>query len=185
MPFPVRPDPWVPKFDIKFIGPFVVTCKLLIERDQVEALAWAATEHSIDKVLKPFQHVLLARRQSDFWKNRVESYPAAVVAPVQSVAPTNTDGNYVDELNRIIVELAITGSDPDALTIDAMAYVAAVDQIWRAASVADMSWNLKPGHHTEVVNDVTSHDYPIISTDGPNAYIYTLGLTLTTEFKEG
>lgn len=181
MPFPVRPGPWVPKFDVSFIGPLLITAKSLIERDQAEALVWA----SPDKVLQPFQKVLIARRDQAFWKDRLKNYPAVVLAPVQTLAPASNDGIRVQEDNRIIAEVVLYGENPHELTIDSTNYVKAVDQMWRAASQEDLRWNLKVGHHTEIVVDCTEHNYPTIASDGPNAYMYTLELILTAEFQEG
>lgn len=181
MPFPAAPTVWAPKFDVSFIEPLMVTAKELIARDQVAALAWA----SPDKVLKPFQHVLLGRRDPTFFSDRLKSFPAAVIAPAQTRAPESVAGEYVDESNLIGVELVVFGSDPDALTIDVTRYAKAVDQIWRAASHADLTWNLKEGHYSQVTTDVTQHDYPVIAYDGPNAYLCTVGLQFTAELKEG
>jgi|SRR5215471_1467704 len=181
MGFPAAPAVWIPRFDASFIEPLVVTAQQLIIRDQAAALAWS----SPDRALPPFKKVLLARRDPVFWDDRVATYPAVVVAPLQSTPPTSDDGGTIEETHRLAVELAISGSDPEQLTIDATRYVRAVDMIWRSASYADLTWNMKPGHFTAVETDVLVHDYPTIASDGPNAYLYTLGLTLSAQFREG
>lgn len=180
MSFPVRGGAWVPKFDISFIEPLVVTAQELIVRDQVEALAWA----SPSLLLKPFQNVLYARREKAFYDSRVSAFPLIVLAPGSSRVTTDEDGNYISEEHQIACEVALAGSDADALTIQIVRYVKAVDMIWRTASPADMTWNLNLTHTMRPEQDVTEHGYQIIQEDGPNAYLHIAFLTLTANFIE-
>jgi hypothetical protein len=173
--FPTRSIPWVPRIQVAFIEPLVVTAKKLIERDQVEALAWA----SPDITLKPFQHILYSRREKGFFEARVSAYPLVIIAPGKTLPPFgNEERSIPEERNDLAVEIAIVGGDPDALTIQIMRYVKAVDMIWRSASVADLTWNLSSSHTTRFITDVTEHSYSVIAEDGPNAYFHTALLTL-------
>lgn len=182
--FPTRTEPWVPKFDAQFIEPLIVTMRELTWRDQDEALAWA----SPDRVLRRFAKtsVILARREKAFYVQRATVFPLLVIAPGQTTPPESKDGGYVaDELNQISVEICAWGKDADELTIDIMRYVKAADFIWRSASFADLTWNLKPNHFSKVETDVTLHQYSVIAEDGPNSYLHTASLNLTATFSEG
>ena len=171
---------WVPKYDISFIEPLLVTAKLLVERDQVQALAWA----SPDILLTPFAHRLYARREAKFYESRVSAFPLLILAPGSSKVALTDDGNYVGEEHQIAAEIALAGSDADALTIQIVRYVKAVDMIWRSASPADLMWNLTAAHTMRPETDVIEHGYNVIAEDGPNAYLHTASLTLTAKFIE-
>jgi hypothetical protein len=178
--FPTRSVAWVPKVDVSFIEPLIVTARKLVLRDQTEALVWA----SPDIPLKRFQHVLYARREKAFYESRVSAFPLLILAPGSSKVETDEDGNYISEEHQIAAEIALAGSDADALTIQIVRYVKAVDQMWRAATIADIMWNLSATHTMRPSTDVVEHGYNVIAEDGPNAYLHTASLTLVAEFIE-
>lgn len=181
MAFPTRATAWSPSIAAQFIEPLIVTAKNLVERDQAEALVWASS----DITLKPFQHILYARRDKTFYESRVSAFPLLVLSPGRTRPPFGEEERSIpDELNEIAAEIVIAGSDADNLTLQITRYVKAVDLIWRSASYADLTWNLVAGHTTKPVTDVVEHGYSVIAEDGPNSYLHTASLTLTAQFME-
>lgn len=188
--FPTRATAWAPQIDAAFIEPLLFSAKLLIERDQTEALAIVNAEAIAMGLptlpLPNFANVLFARRAPAFYDSRVSVFPLLILAPARTSPPFDAEGSFIPlEVNEIVAEAVIVGADADTLTHQIMRYARAVDLMWRSATVEDLSWNMKRGHFSAIVSDVTDHNYNVIAENGPNAYMHTASINLTATFSEG
>ena len=94
------------------------------------------------------------------WTGVVTNWPPAAVLPGKSEFDAEMTGASHSD-NSLRVKFGVEGGDPDQLTVDAMAYMAAIDAAIEAAGL--------PPNGARVF--VQSHDYgPLYGNNGSLAY---------------
>jgi hypothetical protein len=109
--------PWTPILPNADFGlPLISNLKAIVERDQTEALAWAAAKAPVISTLADFARVLECERISN-------KFPSLAIYPV-SDAPDFEDG--ITQVSVIGFEVEVTGRKPEELARELQKRVAAV-----------------------------------------------------------
>ncbi|MGE0131875.1 MAG: hypothetical protein AB7U82_27645 [Blastocatellales bacterium] len=122
---------WTPALpDVDFGLPLLENLVTVIERDQAEALAWAAAKPPVVASLASFARVLKCERVS-------RQFPSLAVYPVTDAPDFGDDGASVDSPCVFGFEVAVTGTKPEELAEELRKRVAAV-RMMAISSPADL-----------------------------------------------
>ena len=157
----------------QFIEPIVENLLAVIVRDFAQASALVTG----DEVLPAFAQSVKSRR-ADI------RYPFLGCYGVRTGLGGKDEDQAPDERHEIRIELALIGSDPEALTTLLYQYVRAVDWIVRNASNADMSENLSENGVTDPIWTIQAHDYSLIRQNANQQYLQQAQITVIVEVTE-
>lgn len=146
--------PWAPKIPAKGIEPIIDNIVTVIERDQAAALAW---RHG--SALPAFAQISKARRAD-------AKFPFCAVFARLSDLKQSEEERSIDQSHQIAIEVAVIGSDPDALAVTLHEYTDAVHQVVITASNADMTDGLEA---EDAIWDVTRKEYTFEVRDVGNS----------------
>jgi hypothetical protein len=139
---------WQPKLPAQFIRPLVRNLLAVIRRDEVDALAWAAAPET----LAPFAWLGIAEHVEP-------RYPYCLVLADGTDVEGDSDATGIQERHQLVVQLAVTGNDPDALADELFMRVNAVDSIIRQAAWPDLLEGVPWGGYGPTVLEAGRHNY--------------------------
>jgi hypothetical protein len=88
----------------------------------------------------------------------VQNWPALVLVAQETAFDANSDADLRTQTVRFLCALAITGTDPEWLSEDAMDYLRAVDIVLTSAPLADFYTPLSISHRTVPEGETTGLD---------------------------
>lgn len=164
---------WTPKFDAQFIEPLIDSLITVIKRDEFDALNWANGGADLP---------VFAMHQR---ARRVEmKYPFLAVLAVQSKIDQSEDDGKLTEHHEIVIEVALTGTDPNALSGLLFKYVRALDSIIRNMSFADLTAGMTNDGHGKVSWEVTDHSYTLARRLTNSQYLQVGQLKAVFDYSE-
>jgi hypothetical protein len=124
--------PWTPALpDVDFGLPLLENLKAVFERDQTEALAWAAAKTPAIASLENFARILKSERVS-------KSYPSLAIFPVGDAPELGAEAVSLDQHVVFGFEIEVVSRKPEALVEELRKRVAAVRMMVLSASRADI-----------------------------------------------
>jgi len=165
--------PFIASVTPQFIEPIIDNFLTVIARDF--ALASAAVTG--ESALPAFAQLAKSRRVD-------VRYPFVGCYGVRSTLGGREEDQAPDERHEIRIEIALIGSDPEALTGLLYKYVRAVDWIVRHASNADMSEDLSGNGASDPIWTISAHDYSLIRQNALQQYLQQAQITVLVEVTE-
>jgi hypothetical protein len=138
--------PWQSSSEARFVEPLIDNLIAVVKRDGEAALAWANGGAALPK----FAMHQRARRPNPL-------YPWLGVHAVRS--QPGEDEEHYEERHEVVLEIALKGNDPDALTDQIFKYVRAVHAVVVSASADDLT----AGYPDAALRrwSVEAHDYDL------------------------
>jgi hypothetical protein len=157
----------------QFIEPIIDNLLTVIARDFAEASVLVTGNGA----LTPFAQSCRSRRVD-------VRYPFLGCYPVRTGLVNQDEDQSANEKHEVKIELALVGSDSEALTSELLKYVRAVDWIVRHASEADMSENLSANGATDPIWTISAHEYTLIQRNALQQYLQQAQITVLVEVTE-
>lgn len=131
----------MPKYQAQFAKALVNQLIAILQRDQQAALDLVNAARPAGRALKPLAafHKELAP---------IQNWPALVLVAQEVAFDAASDADLRTESVRFLSALAITGTDPEWLSEDAMDYLRAVDIVLTSAPLSDFYAALPIAHVT-------------------------------------
>jgi hypothetical protein len=144
-----------PRYQAQFAKTLVNQLIAILQRDQQAALDLVNAARPAGRALKPF---------AAFHKEAapIQNWPALVLVAQQVAFDQTSDADLRTESVQFFCALALTGTDPEWLSEDAMDYLRAVDTMLTSAALSDFYAAL-PITHTTVPGGTTSPLDPAVS----------------------
>lgn len=130
-----------PRYQAQFAKTLVNQLIAIIQRDQQSALDLINASRPAGRALKPFKA---------FHKEAapIQNWPAVVLVAQQTTFEVDSDSDLRTESVSFFCALALTGTDPEWLSEDAMDYLRAVDTVLTSAPLSDFYAALPIAHTT-------------------------------------
>jgi len=140
-----------PRYQARFVKPLVNQLIAILQRDQQEALAIVNAARPAERALRPFAafHKELAP---------IQNWPAVVLVAQETTFESNSDADLRTQSVRFLCALAVTGTDPEWLSDDAMDYLRAVDMVLTSVPLGDFYLALPINHRTVPAGQTTGLD---------------------------
>lgn len=131
----------IPEYDAQFAKPLVNQLLAILQRDQQTALDLVNADRPAGRELKPF---------AAFHKEAapIQNWPALVLVVQQTSFDAASDSGLRTESVHFFCAFALTGTDPEWLSEDAMDYLRAVDIILTSVPLSDFYASLSISHVT-------------------------------------
>jgi hypothetical protein len=144
-----------PRYQAQFAKTVVNQLIAILQRDQQAALDLVNATRPAGRALKAF---------ATFYKEAapIQNWPALVLVAQQITFDDASDADLRTESVRFFCAMALTGTDPEWLSEDAMDYLRAVDMVLTSAPLSDFYAAL-PITHTTVPAGVTTPLDPAVS----------------------
>lgn len=155
---------WAAKIPFAGVEPIIENLIAIVERDQTEALAWANGGSGLDD----FEQISRARRAD-------AKYPYLAIFASDTDLRQGDEERSLDQAHRIVMEIVVIGSDPEALTGTLHKYTKAVHQMVISASVADITEDLEA---SDAIWDVTRKEYSFERREVANGKYQLISRTL-------
>lgn len=142
--------PWTPRFaNARMLGQLIENAIAIVERDQVEALAWAVGTET----LTAWEEIHRARR-TDL------RFPFLAIGGRNSQLNPLNEGDALGQIHEIVFEFADNDPDPDVLADRMQGYYRAIAMMIQSAAVDDWTADTGAtdaiwGEMTAAVNDIT------------------------------
>lgn len=157
---------------IKFV---VKNALRILERDIGGALAWIASQDSATALPVFAEYVNSPRRIYTL-------FPVAIVEPGESDL---AEEEALIEGHTLDVEIAVTGEDPQQLTLDLCDYIAAMDMVWRTVNPAEFVQDIPTDAQSTPIVRITNHAYGALAdSDDGTMYLRRARMTLLVGFTE-
>jgi hypothetical protein len=131
----------IPRYQAQFAKALVNQLIAIIQRDQQAALDIVNAARPAGRALKRF---------AAFHKEAapIQNWPALVLVAQQVAFDDASDADLRTESARFFCAMALTGTDPEWLSDDAMDYLRAVDMVLTSAPLSDFYAELPISHST-------------------------------------
>lgn len=144
-----------PTYNAQFAKPLVNQLLAILQRDQQAALNIVNAARPAGRVLAPF--VAFHKEAAP-----IQNWPALVLVAQQTGFDAASDEDLRTQTVRFFCALALTGTDPEWLSEDAMDYLRAVDIVLTSAPLSDFYVAL-PITHVTVPGGTTTPLDPTVS----------------------
>jgi hypothetical protein len=130
-----------PRYQAQFAKTLVNQLIAILQRDQQSALDAINAGRPAGRALKPF---------AGFHKEAapIQNWPALVLVAQQTTFDASSDADLRSQSVNFFCALALTGTDPEWLSEDAMDYLRAVDMVLTSAPLSDFYAALPIAHAT-------------------------------------
>ncbi len=144
-----------PRYQAQFAKTLVNQLIAILQRDQQAALDLINAGRPAGRALKPF---------AAFHKEAapIQNWPALVLVAQQTSFDGDADPDLRSETISFFCALALTGTDPEWLSEDAMDYLRAVDMVLTSAPFSDF-YTALPISHPTVPGGTTTPLDPAVS----------------------
>ncbi len=144
-----------PRYQAQFAKVLVNQLVAILQRDQQSALDLINAQRPAGRALKPFKA---------FHKEAapIQNWPALVLVAQANEFDADSDSDLRSQRVNFFCALALTGTDPEWLSEDAMDYLRAVDIVLTSAALADFYAALPIAHSTVPGGTTTPLD-PVVS----------------------
>jgi hypothetical protein len=144
-----------PRYQAKFAKTLVNQLIAILQRDQQAALDIVNAARPVGRALKAF---------AAFHKEAapIQNWPALVLVAQQVAFDDSSDADLRAESVSFFCAMALTGTDPEWLSEDAMDYLRAVDVVLTSAPLSDFYAALPISHSTVPGSSTTPLD-PAVS----------------------
>lgn len=144
-----------PRYQAQFAKTLVNQLIAILQRDQQSALDVINAGRPAGRALKPFKA---------FHKEAapIQNWPALVLVAQQTSFDAASDADLRSQSVNFFCALALTGTDPEWLSEDAMDYLRAVDMVLTSAPLSDFYAAL-PISHSTVPGGTTAPLDPAVS----------------------
>ena len=144
-----------PRYQAQFAKTLVNQLIAILQRDQQAALDIANSARPAGRALKPF---------AAFHKEAapIQNWPALVLVAQETAFNEDSDADLRSQSVRFFCAMALTGTDPEWLSEDAMDALRAVDTVLTSAPLIDF-YSALPITHTTVPGGTTTPLDPTVS----------------------
>lgn len=167
---------WTPKFQFLSIKPFRDNIVSTIMANQVEALAWAATQSGITETLPPLADAYSARAVRD-------KYPVINALVLGSDPQATNSGDY-DENKRLLLEVETTDVDPDQLIETLEPYVLMVRSVICEMDEEAITQGINTGSRDTILLTVGSERYGERQYESENTFVQVGSVIATISYRE-
>jgi hypothetical protein len=168
---------WLPRFNFLSIKPFRDNIVSEILANQVEALAWAASQSGITGTLPPLANVFIARAVRD------EHPICNVLFPGGD--PRVTDGGDYDENKSLLIEVETIATDQEALFELTEIYVLMVKSVLTEMTDQDLTRGINMNSREEMLLTVKGERYgERPQYDSENTYVQVGSVIATISYRE-
>ena len=144
-----------PRYQAQFAKTLVNQLIAILQRDQQAALDVVNATRPAGRNLKPFKAFLKEAAP-------IQNWPALVLVAQQVTFDDASDADLRTESIQFFCAMALTGTDPEWLSEDAMDYLRAVDMVLTSAGLSDFYAAL-PIAHTTVPGGTSAPLDPAVS----------------------
>ncbi len=144
--------------------------------NQVEALAWAASQSGISDTLPPLAAAYTARAVRD-------SYPV-INALVMGNDPQASNGGDYDENKRLLLEVECIEVDPDLLIETVEPYILMIRSIVAEMSEEALTVGLDSSQREAILVTVGSERYGPRQYESENTYVQVGSVIATISYRE-